>query len=167
MGRKGPREKTKTVLKTVCKTTQLGNMQNLKNPNFLNKNHPTEVGWADSSFDWLKQQSYCIFYKCRRVYWMALPWSLKVEAGPGHLTLRVRWPRNLGLHCWNISHCYICVLYGFMAGTKDFTWNSTSLGYLLNYARALKPEVGWAMLLWTIVGTCICSGSIYVGHATW
>ena len=30
MGRKGPRAKTKTVLKTVCKTTQLGNMHKYK-----------------------------------------------------------------------------------------------------------------------------------------
>ena len=41
MGRKGPKAKTKTVLKTVCKTTQLGSMQNLRNTNILNKNHPT------------------------------------------------------------------------------------------------------------------------------
>ena len=38
MGRKGPRAKTKTVLKSVNKWEQFGSMQNLK---FLNKNPPT------------------------------------------------------------------------------------------------------------------------------
>ena len=43
MGRKGPRAKTKIVLKSVKQWDQLGNMLNLKFLNiFLNKNHPTE-----------------------------------------------------------------------------------------------------------------------------
>ena len=36
MGRNGPTAKTKTVLKTACKTAQFGNMQNLTNQNVLN-----------------------------------------------------------------------------------------------------------------------------------
>ena len=43
MGRNGPTAKTKTVLKTACKSAQLWNMQNLTNPNFQNKNHPTSL----------------------------------------------------------------------------------------------------------------------------
>ena len=41
MGRKGPRAKTKIVLKSVNQWEQLGNMHNLKFQTFLNKNHPT------------------------------------------------------------------------------------------------------------------------------
>ena len=41
MGRKGPRAKTKIVLKSVKQWEQLGNMLNLKFQTFLNKNHPT------------------------------------------------------------------------------------------------------------------------------
>ena len=41
MGRKGPRAKTKIVLKPVKQWEQLGNMHNLKFQTFLNKNHPT------------------------------------------------------------------------------------------------------------------------------
>ena len=41
MGRKGPRAKTKIVLKSVKQWEQLGNMHNLKFQTFLNKNHPT------------------------------------------------------------------------------------------------------------------------------
>ena len=44
MGRKGPRAKTKIVLKSVKQWEQLGNMHNLKFQTFLNKNHPTNVG---------------------------------------------------------------------------------------------------------------------------
>ena len=40
MGRKGPRAKTKIVLKSVKQWEQLGNMHNLKFQTFLNKNHP-------------------------------------------------------------------------------------------------------------------------------
>ena len=40
MGRKGPRAKTKTVLKTVSIVDQLGIMPNSKFQTFLNKNHP-------------------------------------------------------------------------------------------------------------------------------
>ena len=40
MGRKGPRAKTKIVLKSVSKVEQLGSMPNLKFQTFLNKNHP-------------------------------------------------------------------------------------------------------------------------------
>ena len=43
MGRKGPRAKTKTVLKSVSKWAQFGSMQNLKFQNFLNKNPPTPL----------------------------------------------------------------------------------------------------------------------------
>ena len=39
MGRKGPRAKTKTVLKSVSKWEQFGSMQNLQT--LPNKNHPT------------------------------------------------------------------------------------------------------------------------------
>ena len=39
MGRKGPRAKTKIVLKSVKQWEQLGNMHNLKFQTFLNKNH--------------------------------------------------------------------------------------------------------------------------------
>ena len=41
MGRKGPRAKTKIVLKSVNQWEQLGNMHNLKFQTFLNKNHPS------------------------------------------------------------------------------------------------------------------------------
>ena len=41
MGRKGPRAKTKTVMKSVSKWAQFGSMQNLKFQTFLNKNPPT------------------------------------------------------------------------------------------------------------------------------
>ena len=40
MGRKGPRAKTKTVLKSVSKMQQLDSMPNLKFQTILNKNHP-------------------------------------------------------------------------------------------------------------------------------
>ena len=40
MGRKGPRAKTKRVLKSVSKMQQFGSMQNLKFQTFLNKNPP-------------------------------------------------------------------------------------------------------------------------------
>ena len=40
MGRKGPRAKTKIVLKSVNQWEQLGNMHNWKFQTFLNKNHP-------------------------------------------------------------------------------------------------------------------------------
>ena len=43
MGRKGPRAKTKTVLKTVSIVDQLGIMPNSKFQTFLNKNPPTPV----------------------------------------------------------------------------------------------------------------------------
>ena len=42
MGRKGPRAKTKIVLKSVKQWEQLGNMHNLKFQTFLNKNHPNK-----------------------------------------------------------------------------------------------------------------------------
>ena len=38
MGRKGPKAKTKTVLKLVSKMQQLGSMQNFKFETLLNKN---------------------------------------------------------------------------------------------------------------------------------
>ena len=41
MGRKGPRAKTKIVLKSVSKVEQLGSMPNLKFQTFLNKNPPS------------------------------------------------------------------------------------------------------------------------------
>ena len=40
MGRKVPRTKTKTFLKSVSKMQQIGSMQNLRFQTFLNKNHP-------------------------------------------------------------------------------------------------------------------------------
>ena len=43
MGRKGPRAKTKIVLKSVKQWEQLENMHNLKFQTFLNKNHPTST----------------------------------------------------------------------------------------------------------------------------
>ena len=43
MGRKGPRAKTKTVLKTVSIVDQLGIMPNSKFQTFLNKNHPNGI----------------------------------------------------------------------------------------------------------------------------
>ena len=43
MGRKGPRAKTKTVLKSVSQLAQFGTMQNLKFQTFLNKNHPNNT----------------------------------------------------------------------------------------------------------------------------
>ena len=43
MGRKGPRAKTKTVLKSVSKWEQFGSMQNLKFQTLLNKNPPIVV----------------------------------------------------------------------------------------------------------------------------
>ena len=45
MGRKGPRAKTKIVLKSVKQWEQLGNMHNLKRQTFLNTNHPN-VWWV-------------------------------------------------------------------------------------------------------------------------
>ena len=42
MGRKGPRAKTKIVLKSVNKVDQLGSMHNLKFQTFPNKNHPSK-----------------------------------------------------------------------------------------------------------------------------
>ena len=44
MGKKRPREKTKTVLKPVKQWDQHGNMQNWISKTFLNKNHPTAWG---------------------------------------------------------------------------------------------------------------------------
>ena len=49
MGRKGPRAKTKIVLKSVSKVDQLGSMHNLKFQTFLNKNHPNMVGLGNPS----------------------------------------------------------------------------------------------------------------------
>ena len=49
MGRKGPRAKTKTVLKSVSKMQQLGTMPNFKFQTFLNKNHPTRACDLDES----------------------------------------------------------------------------------------------------------------------
>ena len=43
MGRKGPRAKTKTVLKPVNKKEQLGGMPKMKKDKNLNKNPPTAV----------------------------------------------------------------------------------------------------------------------------
>ena len=43
MGRKGPRAKTKSVLKSVSKVQKLGSMPNLKFQTFLNKNHPAPL----------------------------------------------------------------------------------------------------------------------------
>ena len=43
MGRKGPRAKTKTVLKSVSKWKQFGSMPNLKFQTLLNKNHPNII----------------------------------------------------------------------------------------------------------------------------
>ena len=43
MGRKGPRAKTKTVLKSVSKWAQFGSMQNLKFQTLPHKNHPIVV----------------------------------------------------------------------------------------------------------------------------
>ena len=40
MGRKSPKAKTKTVLKSVSKMQQLGSIQNLKFQTLSNKNHP-------------------------------------------------------------------------------------------------------------------------------
>ena len=42
MGRKGPRAKTKTVLKQVNKKEQLGGMPKMKKDKNLNKNPPTQ-----------------------------------------------------------------------------------------------------------------------------
>ena len=44
MGRKGPKAKTKTVLKSVSKWAQFGSMQNFKFQTLLNKNHPNIKG---------------------------------------------------------------------------------------------------------------------------
>ena len=44
MGRKGPRAKTKTVLKPVNKKEQLGGMPKMKKDKNLNKNPPTNTG---------------------------------------------------------------------------------------------------------------------------
>ena len=41
MGRKGPRAKTKTVLKSVSQGAKFGTMQNLKFQTLHNKNPPT------------------------------------------------------------------------------------------------------------------------------
>ena len=41
MGRKGPRAKTKTVLKSVSKWEQFGGMQHLKFQTLPNKNPPS------------------------------------------------------------------------------------------------------------------------------
>ena len=50
MGRKGPRAKTKIVLKSVSKVDQLGSMHNLKCQTFLNKNPPNDVArWEMSA----------------------------------------------------------------------------------------------------------------------
>ena len=46
MGRNCPSAKTKTVLKTACKATQLRKMQNLTNPFFWNKNHPNVLHFS-------------------------------------------------------------------------------------------------------------------------
>ena len=43
MGRKGPRAKTKIVVKSMSKMQQLGSMPILNFKTFLNKNHPTKV----------------------------------------------------------------------------------------------------------------------------
>ena len=43
MGRKGPRAKTKIVVKSMSKMQQLGSMPILNFQTFLNKNHPTKV----------------------------------------------------------------------------------------------------------------------------
>ena len=51
MGRKGPRAKTKIVLKSVSKVEQLGSMPNLKFRTFLNKNHPTTTTISNISIN--------------------------------------------------------------------------------------------------------------------
>ena len=43
MGRKGPRAKTKIVLKSVIKVHKLGSRHNLKLQTFLNKNPPSSI----------------------------------------------------------------------------------------------------------------------------
>ena len=48
MGRKGPRAKTKIVLKSVKQWEQLGNMHNLKFQTFPNKNHPNNQPSVDA-----------------------------------------------------------------------------------------------------------------------
>ena len=50
MGRKGPRAKTKTVLKSVSKMQQLDSMPNFKCQTFLNKNHPIKQRLLDFFF---------------------------------------------------------------------------------------------------------------------
>ena len=46
MGRKGPRAKTKIVLKSVSKVDQLGSLHNLKFQTCLNKNPPSQYAYV-------------------------------------------------------------------------------------------------------------------------
>ena len=50
MGRKGPRAKTKTVLKSVSKWEQFGSMPNLKFQTLFNKNPPIVVTVLEYDF---------------------------------------------------------------------------------------------------------------------
>ena len=50
MGRKGPRAKTKTVLKSVSKWAQFGSMQNLKFQTLPDKNPPSDNMRASIKF---------------------------------------------------------------------------------------------------------------------
>ena len=46
MGGKGPRAKTKIVLKSVSKVDQLGSLHNLKFQTCLNKNPPSQYAYV-------------------------------------------------------------------------------------------------------------------------
>ena len=60
LGREGPREKTKTVLKSEKQWEQPGSMQNWKFQTFLNKNYPT---WRSVSIDRFSFQSLTFQFK--------------------------------------------------------------------------------------------------------
>ena len=104
MGRKGPRAKTKTVLKTVSIVDQLGIMPNSKFQTFLNKNHPNvaaqifsmAVEWSSSGTDfhmmplhyWLKGS-----IRFLNVQWLFLIQGTQAKPGPGPDQTRPRQTR--------------------------------------------------------------------------
>ena len=56
MGRKGPRAKTKTVLKSVSKWEQFGSMPNFKFQTLLNKNPPIALPSPRSHYAMLQSE---------------------------------------------------------------------------------------------------------------
>ena len=58
MGRKGPRAKTKTVLKPVKQWDKHGSMPNSEFLTFLNKNHPNQLGTSMGKVEGFREERF-------------------------------------------------------------------------------------------------------------